>query len=93
MLTEYDIKRLSSAIVENLVNNDKFIGRVLKVMPKKKEMCNSTKAASVLGVTRKTVCEIAPYIGGVKMGQGNKAHWLFPLNEVVENYITYKQNT
>lgn len=91
MLTDYDIQRLSSAIVDNLVNNEKFIRRVAKILPKEKRMGNTTQAAKILGVTRKTVCEIAPYIGGIKMGSDHKAHWIFPLDEVAENYITYKQ--
>ncbi len=55
-------------------------------------MGNTAKVAELLGVTRKTVCLIAPYIGGIKVGHGNKAHWLFPLDEVAERYISYKQN-
>lgn len=89
MLTEYDIQRLSAAIVENLITNDKFIQKMAKHMPKEKKLCGSTKAASILGISRKTVCQIAEYLGGIK-GEGESAHWLFPEDELISNYIHYK---
>lgn len=90
MLTEYDIQRISSAIVENLVNNEGFMKRVAKMMPKKKKMVSSSAAAAILGVSRKTVCDIAPHLGGIK-GNGKSAHWMFPEDEIVDNYKRLKQ--
>lgn len=90
MLTDYDIQRLSSAIVKNLVNNDKFIKRMAKMMPKQKTMVSSSKAAKILGVTRKTICEIAEQLGGIK-GVGKQARWMFDEDGLTEKYKEYKQ--
>ena len=90
MLTDYDIQRISSAIVKNLVNDDRFIRRMAKMMPKQKTMVSSGKAAKILGVSRKTVCEIAEQLGGIK-GCGKQAHWMFEEDGLVEKYKEYKQ--
>lgn len=90
MLTDYEIQRISAAIVENLVDNDKFIKRIAKAMQKEsKNLIGSTQAAKLLGVTRKTVCEIAPYIGGIR-GKGESAHWMFHEDGLVDRYLRYK---
>ena len=90
MLTDFDIQKLSISIVDNLVNNDKFIRRVAKMMEKRsKRLVNSSRAAEILGVTRKTVCEIAPFLGGVR-GGGQSAHWIFEEDGLIERYIEYK---
>lgn len=88
MLTDYDIQRLSSAIFEKLVNDDKFIKRMAQVMPKQRKMLTSSKAASILGISRKTVCDIAEYLGGVR-GEGKSAHWMFEEDGLIERYKTY----
>lgn len=89
MLTDYDIQRISSAIVDNLVNDERFMQRVAKLMPKQKKMLNSRQAAEMLGITRKTVCEIAPFVGGVK-GEGISSHWMFPEEGLIDRYTEYK---
>jgi hypothetical protein len=90
MLTDFDIQKLSISIVDNLVNNDKFISRVAKMMEKRsKRLVNSSRAAEILGVTRKTICEIAPFIGGIR-GKGQSAHWMFEEDGLIERYIEYK---
>ena len=90
MLTDYEIHKISVAIVENLVDNDKFIKRIAKAMQKdSKKLIGSTQAAKLLGVTRKTVCEIAPYIGGIR-GKGESAHWMFHEDGLVDRYLRYK---
>lgn len=89
-MTDFDIQKLSISIVDNLVNNDKFISRVAKMMEKRsKRLVNSSRAAEILGVTRKTVCEIAPFIGGIR-GNGQSAHWMFEEDGLIERYIEYK---
>ena len=91
MLTDYDIQRLSTAIVENLCDNDKFIKRVSKLMQKNsRNLVSSTKAAQILGISRKSVTQIAEHLNGVK-GKGESAHWLFPEEGLVEAYLNYKQ--
>jgi hypothetical protein len=90
MLTDYEIQKISVAIVENLVDNDKFIKRIAKAMQKdSKKLIGSTQAAKLPGVTRKTVCEIAPYIGGIR-GKGESAHWMFHEDGLVDRYLRYK---
>jgi hypothetical protein len=91
MLTEYDIQRLSTAICDKLCNDDKFAKRMAKLMQKdNRNLIGSTKAASILGISRKSVCEIAESLGGVR-GQGKSAHWLFPEATLTEKYLRYKQ--
>lgn len=91
MLTDYDIQRLSTAIVDNLLTDERFIKKMAKTIPKEKRMGNTTQVARLLGISRKRVCDLAPHIGGIRMGNTNSAHWMFPLDEVIENYITYMQ--
>lgn len=89
MLTEYDIQRLSAAIVDRIANDDKVLKRIAKAMPRQGKLVSSSVAASILGVTRKTVCEIAPFIGGVR-GDGKSAHWMFQQEDLIEKYKNYK---
>jgi len=90
MLSNYDIERISKSIVDNLVNNDKFISRVAKLMDKQsRKLVNTRRAAEILGINRKTVCEIAPFLNGMK-GEGKSAHWMFEENGLVERYMAYK---
>lgn len=90
MLTDYDIQRLSAAIVDNLTNNEKFISRISRQMEKKeRKLIGSSRAAELLGVTRKTVSEIAPFLGGIK-GKGRSAHWMFPEDGLIEKYVEFK---
>ena len=91
MLTEYDIQRLSTAICDKLCNDDKFANRMAKLMQKdKKNLVGSTRAAAILGISRKSVCEIAESLGGIR-GKGKSAHWLFPESTLTEKYLRYKQ--
>ena len=91
-LTDYDIQRISSAIVDKLTSDEKFISMVSKCIDKKnKKLVGSSRAAEILGVTRKTVCEIAEHLGGIR-GNGQSAHWVFPENTLVERYIRYKES-
>ena len=90
MLTDYDIQRLSAAIVDNLTNNDKFIGNVSRMLDRRsKGLVGASRAAEILGLNRKTVCDIAPFIGGIK-GKGKSAHWMFHEEGLVDRYIAYK---
>lgn len=92
MLTDYDIQRISSAIVHNLVNDERFIRRMAAMMPKQKTMVSSGKAAKILGVSRKTICEIAEQLGGIRE-EGKSAHWMFEEEGLIEKYKEYKTRT
>ena len=89
MLTDYDIQRISAAIVDNLANNDKFIRRIAKAIDGGRNLVSSSRAAEILGVSRKTISQIAPFIGGVK-GKGKSSHWMFPQEGLIERYVEYK---
>ncbi len=92
MLSEYDIQRLSTAICEKLCNDDKFANRMVKLIQKNdsRKMVNSTRASQILGISRKSVTQIAKYLNGVR-GKGKSAHWLFPEATLTELYLRYKQ--
>lgn len=92
MLSDYEINRISKAIVSELCNNDRFIKNIAKMMKDKEseDMVNSTTAAKILGISRKSVCAIAEELNGIR-GRGRSAHWLFPKATLTENYIRYKQ--
>lgn len=89
MLTDFDIQKLSAAIVDNLVSNEKFMKRMAKLMPKQQRMVNSTQAAKILGINRKSVCEIAEHLGGIR-ANGKSAHWMFVEDGLIERYRNYK---
>lgn len=90
MLSDYDIQRLSSAIVAKLTTDDKFISKIAKSVDNKNEkLVNASRAAEILGITRKTVCQIAEYLGGIK-GDGKSSHWVFKEDGLVDRYIEYK---
>lgn len=89
-MTSFEIEKVAATIVDKLVNNDKFVARVSKMMDKrKKNLVNSSRAAQILGITRKSVCEIAPFIGGIR-GKGQSAHWMFEEDGLIDRYIEYK---
>ena len=89
MLTDFDVQRLSDAIVKKLVSDEKFMKRMAKLMPSQQRMVNSTQAAKILGINRKSVCEIAEHLGGTRTNS-KSAHWMFPESELIEKYKTYK---
>ena len=87
MLSEYDIQRLSSAIVEKLTSDDRFLRRMAKMMPKQERLLNSSQAAALLGISRYTVCRIADKLGGIrKEGKRNKGHWVFREEGLIDRY-------
>ena len=91
MLTDYDIRRLSASIVEQLMGNRQFIEIVTKTAAQRKGTLNSTQAASYLGLSRKTVCDIAEWLGGFRSGS-KSSHWVFPVDTLTENYKNYITN-
>ena len=90
MLTDYEIQRISSAIVKSLINDDRFIRRMAKMMPKQKKMVSSGAAAKILGVSRKTICTIAEQLGGIKE-EGKSSHWIFEEEGLADRYMEYKR--
>lgn len=86
-MTEFDIQRLSAAIVDRLASNEKFVQRVIKAMPKEEKLVTSRKAAQILGVSRYTVVKYAEQLGGIRKGNHDKAHWMFPEDGLIDRYL------
>ncbi len=87
MMTDYDIQRLSAAIVDRLTSNERFIQRVTKAMPKEEKLLSSRQAANVLGVSRYTVVKNAERLGGIRRGDHGRAHWVFPEKGLIDRYL------
>ena len=90
-LSEYDIERISQAIVDRLTKDDSFAKRISGMIAKESRMLTSRQAAERLGIARKTVCELAHQLGGIR-GSGKSGHWTFPEDTLADLYIKYKQN-
>ena len=88
MLTEYDVQRISAAIVDRLVNDEKFMRRMAKMMPKKSRMLSSSQASEILGVSRYTVVAKAVQLGGIRKGNHKRSHWTFPEEGLIEKYLS-----
>ena len=89
MLTDYDIQKIASSVVKLLSEDEKFMKRMAKLMPRQQRMVNSTQAAKILGINRKTVCEIAEHLGGIR-ANGKSAHWVFQEDGLIEKYRIFK---
>lgn len=88
-MTEFEIQRTAMAVVNLLLEDDRFLRRIEKILPKKSRMLNSSQAASALGISKWTLRSIAPYIGGIKNGCGKQSKWVFEENGLKERYLDY----
>ena len=88
-LSSYDIQRISEAIVTRLLSDEKFIRQIRQTAPAPKRMLTARQAAALLGISRKTVCDIAHHLGGIR-GEGKSQHWSFPEEGLTERYLRYK---
>ena len=90
MLTDYDIQRTAQAVVDLLLQDDRFLSRMKKLAPKRQgHMLNSKQAAAMLGISAYTIREIAPLIGGIKKGEGQRDKWAFEEEGLKERYLEY----
>ena len=89
MLTDFDIQKIAVSVVRLLSEDEKFMKRMAKLMPRQQRMVNSTQAAKILGINRKSVCEIAEHLGGTRTNS-KSAHWMFPEDGLIERYRNYK---
>ena len=78
-MTDYEIRRLSRAIVEELLADDRFIARVAEKAPKAGRMMPASEAARMLGVSKWTVIRMAGQLGGEKRENGR---WYFPVSRL-----------
>ena len=89
-MTDFEIQKTAKAVVDMLLNDDRFISRMEKLANRRgSRMLKSSQAAELLGVSRKTICMIAEEIGGIR-GDGNSAHWMFEEAGLKERYTEYK---
>ena len=89
MLTDFEVQKIATAIVDRLTADDKFARRMAELMPRRQGLISSRTAASLLGISRKSVCDIAEAIGGIR-GKGPSAHWMFEEDGLVERYLQFK---
>ena len=92
MLTEFDIQRISRAVVDMLLGDDRFAKRMEKMTVEKAgKMMSVREAASLLGISVWTVRTIAPQLGGIKKGVGKQAKWAFEESSLKDRYMEYLQ--
>lgn len=93
MLTDYDIQRTAKAVVDMLLDDDRFLSRMQKITPKKPSRMLKTKdAADMLGISVKLLRIAAPYIGGIKCGESNNNPYHFEEEGLKERYYEYLKN-
>lgn len=89
-MTDYDIQRMAAAVVNLLLDDDRFIRRMQKLSVKRSgRTLSSRQAAETLGISPYTLRSIAPYIGGIKKGGDRYQHWCFEEEGLKERYLEY----
>lgn len=88
-LSNYDIQRISEAIVTRLLRDETFIQQIRKTAPAPQRLLTTRQVAEILGISRKTVCDIAYHLGGIRR-DGKSQHWVFPEDGLTDRYIRYK---
>lgn len=93
MLTEYDIQRTAKAVVDLLLEDDRFLSRMQRLAPKRKSrMIKSKEAAELLGISIRMLRQAAPYIGGIKSGQSDNTPYRFEEDGLKERYLEYRKS-
>ena len=90
-LSEYDIQRIATAIATKLLCDESFLSTVKKTIPRERRMLTTSQAAKMLGLSRKTICEIAPYLGGIR-GKGKYSRWVIPEEGLADKYADFKSS-
>lgn len=89
-MTEYDVQRMAMAVVNLLLDDERFIRRMERLTPKRKGvMLNSRQAAQRIGISQYTLRKVAPFIGGIKKGDGKQDKWAFEEEGLKERYLEY----
>lgn len=89
MMTEYEMQRLAKLIVTGLVNDDRFMAKVAKMVPKKNRTLKAKDVAEVLGISVWTVRDIAEHLGGTRKGDVKRGQWVFEEDGLIERYQDY----
>lgn len=84
MLTDYDIHRIATEVANMLLGDS----RLNALFDKKKEdrLISSAEASCILGISQYSLRKIAPYLGGIKQGEGKQKRWMFNESTLVEKY-------
>lgn len=89
-MTEYDIQRTARAVVDMLLEDDRFIHRMERMANARAgRMITTEKAAGILGISQYTMRYVAPFIGGIKKGSNQRAKWVFDESTLKERYLEY----
>jgi hypothetical protein len=88
-MTDYDIQRISRAVVELLLSDERVLARIGRHAKAPSKLLNTQQAAVVLGVSPFTVRRLAAELGGI---QGPGGRWSFPESTLVEKYLTHKNS-
>jgi transcription initiation factor IIE alpha subunit len=88
-MTEYELQRLAKLIVTGLVNDDRFMAKVAKMVPQKNRTIKAKEVAKILGISVWTVRDIAEHLGGTRRGDAMRGQWVFEEVGLVERYQEY----
>ncbi len=98
-MTEYEMQKLSNLIAEKVIRglaqDDRFIKKLIKAMPKQKRLLNSTQVAERLGISKWQVRKIAGYLGATKANAKGDTdcrkygHLMFEEEGLLERYKEY----
>ena len=89
MMTEYEMQRIAKLIVSGLVNDDRFLAKVAKMMPKRNRALKVKDVAAILGISVWTVRDIAKELGGTRKGDERRGQWVFEEDGLIERYQEY----
>ncbi len=86
-MTDYEIQRIARAVAELILGDERLPKRVAKCLPKKEKLLTSSQAAEMLGVSRCTICRLAPSLGGIRRpSKDGKGRWMFSEEKLIENF-------
>lgn len=89
MMTEYEMQRMAKLIVSGLVNDDRFMAKVARMVPKRNRALRVKDVANILGVSVWTVRDIAAELGGTRKGDEKRGQWVFEEEGLIERYQEY----
>lgn len=88
-MTDYDIQRISRAVVDLLLSDERVLARIGRQARPSDKLLSTRQAAAHLGVSVFTVRRFAAELGGIRSARGQ---WSFPESTLVEKYLTHKNS-
>ena len=86
-MTDYDIQRISRAVVDLLLSDERVLARIGRHARPSDKLLSTRQAAAHLGVSVFTVRRFAAELGGIRSARGQ---WSFPESTLTENYLNLK---